>query len=62
MEKGEKYTFWAFPGDVYWYTLNMYWYTLGFGHFWPKCTGTPCSAFPIPTSFRILAITCSLLI
>ena len=40
MKKGRKETFWAFPGDVYRYTLNMYRYTLCSGHFWPMCTGT----------------------
>ena len=39
-KKRRKYTVWAFPGDVYRYTLNMYRYTLGSGHFWPRCTGT----------------------
>ena len=63
---GEKYTFWAFFGDMYRYTLNLYRYSLGSGRFWPTCTGTgqtytgtPCS---ILTSVRILAITCSFLI
>ena len=63
---GEKHTFWAIFGDMYRYTLNLYWYILGFGRFWPTCTGigqtctgTPCS---ILTSVRILAITCSFLI
>ena len=37
---GEKHTFWAIFGDMYWYTLNLYRYTLGSGHFWPRCTGT----------------------
>ena len=27
-KKREKYTFWAFSGDMYRYTLNMYRYTL----------------------------------
>ena len=27
MEKGRKYTFWAFSGHVYRYTLNVYRYT-----------------------------------
>ena len=27
-KKGRKYTFWAFSGDMYRYTLNMYRYTL----------------------------------
>ena len=39
-KKRRKDTFWAFPGDVYRYTLNMYRYTLCYGHFWPMCTGT----------------------
>ena len=30
---GEKYTFSAFFGDLYWYSL-------GSGRFWPTCTGT----------------------
>ena len=66
---GEKHTFWAFLGVMYWYTLNMYQYMLGSGHFWPTCTSTnqgctgTCDAlFPISTSFRILARTCSFLI
>ena len=42
MKKGRKDTFWAFPGDVFRYTLNMYRYTLCSGHFWPMCTGTLC--------------------
>ena len=42
---GEKYPFWAFFGDMYRYTLNLYRYMLGFGCFWPTCTGTPCSVF-----------------
>ena len=56
---GEKHTFWAIFGDMYRYTLNLYWYMLGFGRFWPTCTGTgqtctgtgqtctstPCSVF-----------------
>ena len=61
----EKQTIWALFSDMYRYTLNM----LGSGHFWPTCTGTcwtctgtPCSVFPVSTSFRILAITCSSLI
>ena len=69
MKKGRKYPFWEFSGEVYRYTLSLYWYTLGSGHFWPMCTGTrkgctgtPCSAFPVSTRFRILAITCSFLI
>ena len=33
MKKGRKDTFWAFPSDVYRYTLNMYQYTLCSGHF-----------------------------
>ena len=37
---GEKHTFWAFFGDLYWYTLNLYRYSLGSGHFGPTCTGT----------------------
>ena len=37
---GEKYTFWAFFGDMYQYTLNMYRYSLGSGHFGPTRTGT----------------------
>ena len=53
----EKHTFWAIFSDVYQYTLNMYRYTLCSGQFWPMCTGTPCSVFPISTSFIILAIT-----
>ena len=28
MEKGRKYSFWAFLGDMYRYTLNVYRYTL----------------------------------
>ena len=28
MKNGRKYRFWAFSGDMYWYTLNMYRYTL----------------------------------
>ena len=59
---GGKHTFWAFFGD-------MYRYMLGSGHFGPTCTGTgqgctgTCDAlFPISTSFRIIAITCSFLI
>ena len=39
-EKGRKYTFWAFSGEVYLYTLSLYQYTLSSGHFWPMCTGT----------------------
>ena len=35
-ENERKYTFWAFPGHVYRYTLNMYRYTLCSGRFWPK--------------------------
>ena len=69
MKNGRKYTFWAFFGDMYRYTLNMYWYMLSSGHFGPTCTGTgqgctgTCDAlFPISTSFCILAITCSFLI
>ena len=58
----EKHTFWEIFGDVYRYTLNMYRYTLCSGRFWPMCTGTPCSCFPVLTSFRILAITFSFLI
>ena len=65
-KKGRKYIFWAFFGDMYRYTMNMYRYSLGFGHFWPTCTGTcetctgtPCSVL---TSVCILAITCSFLI
>ena len=27
-KKGRKYTFWAFSGDMYRYTLNVYRYTL----------------------------------
>ena len=53
----EKHTFWEIFGDVYRYTLCS-------GRFWPMCTGThkgctgtPCSGFPILTSFRILVIT-----
>ena len=55
----EKQTIWALFGDMYWYTLNMYRNMLGSGHVWPTCTGTPCSVFPISTSFRILTITFS---
>ena len=33
MKNGRKYTFWAFSGEVYRYTLNLYRYTLGSGHF-----------------------------
>ena len=58
----EKHTFWAISGDVYRYTLCS-------GRFWPMCTGThkgctgtPCSGFPVLTSFCILAITYSFLI
>ena len=40
MKNGRKYTFWAFSGDMYQYTLNMYRYMLGSGHFGPTCTGT----------------------
>ena len=58
----EKQTIWALFGDMYQYTLNMYQYMLGSGHFWPTCIGTPCSVFPILTSFLILAITFSFLI
>ena len=65
----EKHTFWAIFGDVYRYTLNMYRYTLHSGRFWPMCTGThmgctgtPYSGFPVLTSFRIVAKTCSFLI
>ena len=36
----QKHTFWAFSGDMYWYTLNMYRYSLGSGRFGPICTGT----------------------
>ena len=50
----EKQTIWALFGD-------MYRYMLGSGHFWPTCIGTPCSVFPVSTSFRILVITCSFL-
>ena len=39
-KNGRKHTFWAFSGDMYWYTLNMYRYILGSGHFGPTCTGT----------------------
>ena len=66
---GEKYPFWAFFGDMYWYTLNLYRYMLGSGRFLPTCTstgqtstGTPCSGFFFLTSLRILAITYSFLI
>ena len=66
---GEKYPLWAFFGDMCRYTLNLYRYMLGSGRFWPTCTGTgqtctgtPCSVFPISTSFCIIAITCSFLI
>ena len=69
MKNRRKYTFWAIFGDMYRYTLNMYRYMLGSGHFGPTCTGTcqrctgTCSAlFPVSTSFRILAITCSFII
>ena len=58
----QKYPFWAFSGD-------MYGYILGSDRFWPTCTGTcqtctgtPCFVFPISTSFRNLAITCSFII
>ena len=64
----EKHTLWAIFGDVYRYSLNMYRYTFCSGHFWPMCTGThkgctgtQCSAFPMLTSFRVLAITFSFL-
>ena len=30
---GEKYTFWAFFGNLYQYTLNLYRYNLGYGRF-----------------------------
>ena len=63
MKNGEIYHFWAFSGDLYWYTLDLYRYSLGSGRFWPTCTGTgktctgtPCS---ILTSVSILDITCS---
>ena len=42
---GEKYTFWAFFGDLYRYTLNLYRYSLGSGRFWPICTGTGNALF-----------------
>ena len=68
-ENERKHTFLAFFGDMYRYTLKMYQYMLGSGHFGPTCTGTgqgcisTCDAlFPISTSFRILAISCSFLI
>ena len=69
---GEKYTFWAFSGDMYRYTLNMYRYSLGSGQFGPTYTGIPVQVRGVPvhvmlcflvlTIFRILAITCSFLI
>ena len=66
---GEKYTIWTIFGDMYRYTLNLYRYILGSGRFWPTCTGTgqtctgtPMLCFPVSTSFRISAITCSFLI
>ena len=37
---GEKYTFWAFSGNLYRYTLNLYRYSLGSGHLGLTCTGT----------------------
>ena len=68
-KNGRKTHILGISGDMYRYTLNMYRYMLGSGHFGPTCTGTDqgctgtCDAlFPVSTSFRILAITCSFLI
>ena len=60
MEKknGGKPPFMVILEDLYRYRLELYRYSLGYGRFWPTCTGTgqtctgtPCS---ILTSVRIL--------